>query len=161
MPYTITGYGATLQANKALLLQACVSAPAHLQALMMAMAMVETTTLSASDRDATKDYDTPAANVSMFNLSVDLVKCVDSSVDPWALNNDTGLATRIIQQGVAKWGIPSFLNFVRGGRTAFKDGISYGAPAYRNNIATILMLIDRFPGLMRDGVRVNIDLVHV
>jgi hypothetical protein len=161
MPWTINGYGAVMQANKALLLQSAREAPPHLQALMMAMAMIETTTLSAADRDATKDTKGASANVSLFNLSLDLVRCVDPSVDPWALNTDTALAVRVIQQGIAKWGIPTFLNFVRGGRTAFKDGHSYGAAAYRNTVATTLMLIDRFPGLMKDDRRVDVDLEHV
>lgn len=166
MCFTISSYGSVLKANKELLRQAmqAQATPDHLQALMLAMASVETTTMSSADRDASKDNTTDgSANVSQFNLSIDLVRCIDASVDPWSLNDPANMQAlvRLIQQGLQRWGIPSYLNFVRGGRAAFQDGESYGAAEYRNTVATILRLFDRFPDLLTDDRRVNVSLVHV
>jgi hypothetical protein len=58
------------------------------------------------------------------------------------------------------WGVTRMLNFVRGGRTAFDDGTSYGAADYRDAVATILKVFDRFPALLTDDRRVEIYVPH-
>jgi hypothetical protein len=165
LPYTINEYGFILRFNKQRLSMVCDAAgiPPHLKALMVAMAMQESTTMSSADRDASKDGDGDAANVSLFNLSIDLVRHVDPNVDPWSLNQACNLPVlvRLIQSGIGKWGIERFLNFVRGGRTAFADGVSYGAEHYREAIATILRQIDRDPKLLTDDRRVDVCVPHV
>lgn len=165
LPYAINEYGFLLRYNKQRLVMVCRNAgvPPHLTALMVAMAMQETTTMSSDDRDATKDGDGAAANVSLFNLSIDLVRQVDPSVDPWSLNHVSNLpvAVGIIKAGIDRWGIERFLNFVRGGRTAFEDGVSYGAANYRDGVATILRQIDLDPKLLDDDRRVDVCVPHV
>ena len=52
------------------------------------------------------------------------------------------------------------LNFVRGGRTAFIDGVSYDAAGYRNAVATILKVISNTASLMTDDRRVEINVPH-
>jgi hypothetical protein len=132
------------------------------QALLMAMAMVETTTLSGEDRDRSKDGG-PSENVSMFNLSVDLVRELGYHGPPQFLNDEFRLSevVTLVNVGLRKWGCPAFLDFVRGGRTAFQDHVSYDAAGYRNTVATILRLFDARPELMWNDQRVEIDLRHV
>jgi hypothetical protein len=166
MRFRLGSYGDRLRANKAALRRAfdACGTPPHLRALMTAMGMVETTSMSSNDRDATKDGAGSSANVSLFNLSLDIVRCADPSIhDPWVLNPDANLPATValIKRAVDKWGIGPFLNFVRGGRTAFQDGHSYGAADYRETIATILRQFDADPALLYDDRRVEIDLVHV
>ena len=62
----------------------------------------------------------------------------------------------LIDKGIDNWGVTRMLNFVRGGRDAFNDGVSYGATDYRNAVATILRVIDMTPSLMKDDRRVEI-----
>jgi hypothetical protein len=166
LPFTINDYGFILRFNKQRLCMVTDAAgiPPHLKALMVAMAMQESTTMSSVDRDATKDGDGDAANVSLFNLSIDLVRHIDLAVDPWSLNQACNLpvvVVRLIQSGIRKWGIERFLNFVRGGCTAFNDGHNYGAAEYREGIATILRQIDRDPSLLTDDRRVDVCVPHV
>lgn len=164
--YHLSSYGDRLRGNKAVLLRACRDAgvSVSLQALLMGMAMVETTSLSAADRDASKDGCTDgSANVSLFNLSVDLVTQLGYSGDASWLNTRDGLARAVglLAEGVRRWGVVRLLNFVRGGRRGFEDGVSYDCYGYRNTIATMLRVIDAQPAVMWDDRRVEIDLAHV
>lgn len=164
--YSICTYGPLLQGNKRLLAAAC--AGLHIGAadfaLMTAMAMQESTTMSVDDRDRSKDSMTNgSANYSMFNLSEDLLTYTGFTGRLSDLNVASNLPLVLvqIQKGINKLGLASFLNFVRGGRTGFTDGVSYGAGEYRSTIATILSVIDLHPALLTDGCRVEISLAHV
>jgi hypothetical protein len=165
-PYKITSYGRALRANKAQLVNAFIVARIsdERRALMVAMAMIETTTMSPSQRDASKDSRTDgAANASIFNLSEDMMRQLGYVGDIHLLDPLTALpdVVSLIDYGVETWGVTRLLNFVRGGRQAFNDGTSYGAEDYRNAVATILRAIDRFPPLMTDDRRVEIYVPHV
>lgn len=164
--YAISSYGPLLQGNKQLLASAC--AGMHVRAadlaLMTAMAMQESTTMSVCDRDRTKDcLENGSANFSMFNLSADLLTYIGFTGRLSDLNVASNLPLVVAQIliGVKKLGLTSFLNFVRGGRTGFTDGVSYGAGEYRSTIATILRVLDLDPALLTDGRRVEIKLAHV
>ena len=61
-------------------------------------------------------------------------------------------------KGFRTWGIQSTLNFQRGGYTAFKDGVSYGAAEYRNAIVTIYNKIASDWTLEIDGRRIEINV---
>jgi hypothetical protein len=165
MPYTITAYENVLQYNKGLLNASCdrLALSAKLRALLSAMAMVETTTFSSSDRDASKDANGDAANVSFFNLNICMVKAIDPTIDPWSLNLPSNIDSliRLICKGLKMWGTDIYLNYVRGGRVSFIDGTSYDAYGYRNTIATMLRVIDMYPALLHDNRRINIGLKHV
>jgi hypothetical protein len=63
--------------------------------------------------------------------------------------------------GSANSGVSAVLDFVRGGQTAFKDGKSYDASAYRRAIKTILSYFDKDHRLMSDDRRVWIDVKYV
>lgn len=133
------------------------------RALMMAMAMIETLHLSPGERDKTKDKNTDkSANASIFNLSEDMLNQLGYYGDIHLLDPLAALlaVVGLINRGIDLWGVTRMLNFVRGGRTAFNDGMSYGAAEYRNAVATILKLIDMSPTLMSDDRRVEIDVPH-
>lgn len=165
--YSVQSYGTKLQRNKASLVAAFqCGTPTHcsMLSLMMAMAMVETTTLSVSDRDCSKDGSTNrSANCSLFNLSEDLLTHIGFSGRFEDLNVASNLPMVVeqIKRGVRKLGVKGFLNFVRGGRTGFLDGVSYGVKEYRSTIATILSVMDQQPALLTDDRRVDINLQHV
>lgn len=162
--YKITRYGDLLAYNKRKIIAAIpIGAPPSFGALLIAMAMVETTTLSSADRDASKDTRGDAANVSLFNLSLDLVKCLGYTEDPWIFNDAKNLSelTQLLWGGMQKWGVHALLNFVRGGRTGFQDHHSYDCAGYRRTIATMLKLIDADPSLLTDNRRIEIELRHV
>jgi hypothetical protein len=163
-PYSINNYNNVLQYNKGLLNAACdqVSIPYDFRILLFATAMIETTTFSCADRDNSKDYNGNAANVSMFNLSIDLIQSADPTItDPWTLNNDLDALIKFIQAAIKKWGLTRYLNFVRGGRTAFIDGFSYGAYDYRNAVKTIINVLNKNNSLLYDDRSVSVNLQHV
>lgn len=163
----VNDYGQALLENKAQILGACLAGCAgRLEecTLLLAMAMIETTTMNASLRDATKDG-TSAANVGLWNLSVDLIGALNHTGDPWGLNAQTPrvlVATACaLLRGLRTWGAARLLNFVRGGRTAFLDGVSFDAFGYRETVASLLNAIAADPRLMYDSRRVDCPLRHV
>lgn len=165
-PWQISAYGETLRVNKGKLWAAFETerVPSHLRSLFLAMAFLETRTLSLSERDASKDGRTDgAANVSIFNLSVDMVGRLGYTRDVRSLNGEGALhdVVALLVRGVREWGVDRLLNYVRGGWTAFQDGVSYGADAYRRTIATLMYVIDTAPDLMHDGRRAEVHLEHV
>lgn len=165
-PYRIVSYGKALRANKRQLRSAfdVSRIREERRALMMAMAMIETTTLSPSQRDASKDGRTDGgANASIFNLSEDMLRQLGYQGDIHRLDPLSALpnVVLIIDNGVVNWGVTRMLNFVRGGRTAFNDGVSYGAADYRNAVATVVRNIDRYPSLMWDDRRVEMNVPYM
>lgn len=162
--YHITVYGPKLQANKALLTAACCGKHTCILPLLLAMAMLETTTLCVDDRDCSKDGTLDGSvNCSMFNLSEDLLRYIGYKGRVQDLNLVSNLPVVVAQMhaGITKVGVERFLNYVRGGRSAFIDGSSYGAGDYRSTIATMLSVFDKLPSLLMDDRRVDINLVHV
>ena len=159
-------YGNMLAANKAGLMSACAGCLGSAEEcmLLLAMGMQETTLLTSAQRDASKDIYAMAdgmANVSLWNLAFDLVTGLCFGGSPWKLNSDPASAACILIDGFRRWGIPNILNFVRGGRTGVQDGVSYGAWAYRNTIATIVKALRNDTSLLTDGRRVECYLRHV
>ena len=166
VPYRLADYGNDLAKNKALLERAFEEngITEERSATMLAMAMLETNTLSTDYRDSSKDDRTDgAANVSMFNTNIDMIRYLGFRDDAESLNRqeNVGRMVHIIDTAFGAWGIERTLNFVRGGRTAFVDGISYGAQDYRNVISTITNAILSDPALRTDSRRVEIYLEHV
>ena len=163
---SIASYGKKLMANKASLMSACGSClgTADECMLLLAMGMQETTLLTSAQRDASKDGYAMAdgmANVSLWNLAFDLVTGLCFGGNPWQLNADPRSAACILLNGFRRWGIPNILNFVRGGRTGVQDGVSYGAWAFRNSIATIVRALKNDTSLLTDGRRVECFLRQV
>lgn len=165
MPFRLTNYGQPLVRGKAALhngFRVCNTSLPH-RALILSMGMIETNTLNTADRDRSKDNRTDgSANVSLFNLNVDMVVRLGYR-RPWDLNDPRRIpdAVCLIQRAIRRWGLIRTLNYVRGGYTAFMDGRSYGAGDYRRTVKTTLAAIDRDSRLMRDGRRVEIMLPHV
>lgn len=162
----ITYYGNVLVANKAGVMSACGAClgTAEECMLLLAMGMQETTLLTSAQRDASKDAYAMAdgmANVSLWNLAFDLVTGLCFGGSPWRLNADPTSAACLLLSGIRRWGIPNILNFVRGGRTGVQDGVSYGAWAFRNTIATIVRVIKNDTSLLTDGRRVECYLPQV
>jgi hypothetical protein len=164
--YQVSNYGGGLQGNKARLAAAADSAGANMQekALIIAIAMQETTYMRGSERDGSKDG-TSSANISILNMNIDMVQMLGySRGDGGAyLNSDERLSEAVsyLLKAFRTWGVERTLNFQRGGRNAFNDGTSYGAGDYRNSIATIYNKIAQDPALISDGRRVEVNLVGV
>lgn len=165
----ISDYGPALAAAKAAVWDACsvrCGGTPRECTLALAMAMIETTLMNVTQRDATKDAATDgSANVSLWNLSVDLVATLGYAGQAWVLNTQApealAAAACLVLKGLRTWGARTFLNFVRGGRTAFLDGVSYGAYEYRNAVASILGAFAKDPSLVADGRRVECAVPHV
>ena len=164
--YKLRSYGALLASNKGLLAAAMGARTIRPErcALMVSMAMIETHHFSSSERDAKKDGRTDGgANATIFNLSEDLLRQVGYTGNIHLLDALSSLSIVVgyIDKGINTWGVTRFLNFVRGGRDAFNDGVSYGAADYRCAVATALKLIDMYPALMSDDRRVEMDVKYV
>lgn len=164
--YSISSYGDVLKVNKKRILDACKHKciKPNIHALFIAMAMLETTLMTSQQRDATKDLRTDGSmNVSLFNISIDMIKRLGYNEDILKLNDDNNIhiVLELLQKGINQWGIIKLLNYVRGGYTAFIDGCSYDVWNYRNTIATVIRVIDANPLLLTDDRRVDIFLKHV
>lgn len=164
--YKISSYGEQLRKNKKVLYEACLAKgiPVSMYALFLAMGMIETTHLTSEQRDTSKDMCAKgSANVSLFNLNIDMVKRLGFQGDMNTLNNVYNLPSvvDILQKGLKQWKVVPLLNYIRGGYTAFKDGQSYDVWNYRNTVATILKVFDMEPSLLYDDRRVEIYLKHV
>jgi hypothetical protein len=164
-PFKIVSYGADLVANKNKLVMAFKQNKVSfdIQVLLLAMGMLETNTLSSAYRDTSKDSQGCSANVSLWNLSLDLVKRLGFTGDPWSLNNPAMIPTvvKLLVWGVVNMGVNNLLNFVRGGATGYRDGVSYGVGEYRDTIATIVSVIKNNTSLMTNDRRVEVFLKHV
>ena len=162
--YKKNSYGKTLHENKLKLKHSFnqLSLPDEKRILFLAMAMIETTHLTSDQRDRSKD-NTSSENISLWILSVDMVKCLGYQDNPQKLNSSDEIKTviNLLDKAVKIWNVDALLNFVRGGRRGFSDGVSYGCRDYRNTVATICNLICRDRGLMEDSLRIEIDLYHV
>lgn len=163
-PYNIIGQGEVLQKNKELLFAAIqaqhVSPPTTLHGLLIAMAMIETRTMSVSERDRSKDGATDgSACYSIFNLSEDFLRFIGFSGDLADLNLASSLPAVVFEivYGAQRLGVDRFLNFVRGGRMGYLDGASFGVKDYRSTVATILSVLDMQPSLVTDDRRVEIN----
>ncbi len=154
-------YGQEIANNKRVInraFDACKISPAR-RALLMSMAFLETTHLKSEQRDASKDgRGDGSANLSLWNLSVDLVMYVGYRDNPWLLNKDPARAACVLNTAFDKFGIHRTLYFVRGGRTAFDDGKSFGAQRFVQVIASILKAVDANPSLMTDARRAETHL---
>jgi hypothetical protein len=164
--YQISNYGDALRGNKINFANAADNAGATGQekALIIAMAMQETTLMDISQHDSSKDG-TSSANLSILNMNLDMVQMLGyARGDGGAYLNDPAHleeAVGYLIRGFRTWGIERTLNFQRGGRPAFNDGVSSGAADYRSAIATIYNQIAKDPSLESDGRRVEINLYGV
>jgi hypothetical protein len=131
MPFKLVSYGDALKTNKEHLHQAMnkqnVAGPHRF--LFMSLAMLETNTMSITQKDSSKDLTQDgSANFSIFNLNLDMILRTGYSKDPKLLDNDIPGAIGIIQNAIQRWGIRDTLDFIRGGNTTFLDHTSFGAP---------------------------------
>ena len=127
----------------------------------LAMAMQESECCACVQRDASKDG-TPSANFSCFNMNLDYLQMLGFTGTP-DLNCETNLeeAVHYLLAGFQKWGRDSVLNFHRGGRTAWHDGVSYGAGKYREAIKNVVEYLRANPSKQTDATRVAFDVEHV
>lgn len=132
--------------------------------LIVAIGMQETTYMKSDERDGGKDG-TPSANLSYLNINLDMAQMLGyQRNDGGAYLNDPnhlGDAVALLIKAFRTWGVDRTLNFMRGGRTAFNDGTSYGASDYRNSIATIYARLSQDQSLLNDGRRVEVNLYRV
>ncbi len=158
-------YGWSLQNNKAKLAAACDDAGASSQekTLIIAIAMQETTYMAPDERDSKKDR-TPSANITILNMNYDMLTMLgyDSHDFGESLNSMHRLKDGVayMLKAFRTWGLESTLNFHRGGRTAFKDGVSYDAYGYRNAVVTIYNQIKVSPHRLTNGERVEVNTIY-
>jgi hypothetical protein len=158
-------YGEVLRANKALLNQVFdnFGIGDERRALIIAMAMIETTQFLPVQRDTKKDNQTDgSANASIFNLSEDMLRRLGHKGNIHALDPLGSLpaVVRLLNRAFDNWGVRRTLNFVRGGGKAFDDGYSHDAGGYRNAVATILKFIDSDPSFLTDVRRVEANVKY-
>jgi hypothetical protein len=161
--HKITDYGEKLAVNKRILSLALGRLGMRQRCIMTAMCMLETDHMEPKQRDASKDHDAYAANVSIFNLSVDMLKQLGYKGSCSDLNCLSRLDTvvQLLEKAFKQWGEEKTLAFVRGGRTAFEDLKSYGARAYMQTIWHMASVIEKDIKLLTDGRRVEVYLPHV
>ena len=132
--------------------------------LLLAMSMAETQTLKSSDRDQSKDGSGDSKNVSFFNFNVGFLKFINYSLDDIdRLNADDAIAdaVHVALQGLDKLGEQGFLEFHRGGATAFADHQSYGCAQYCAAIASVKKTIMSIPGALTNSMRYGQFIEHV
>ena len=160
--YTITSYGESYKVNKGRVMKALDSAglSLNLKKFFLAIAMLETNTMSPITRDKSKSgYST---NYSLWNINYDLIQYTGSQTES-SLNEWSGLTetVHILKQAVERLGVNGFLDFLRGGRTGFMNHVSYGCYDYRNAIASMMKVLDKHPTLLTDSRRINLEVEHV
>ena len=160
-PFSIHDYGETLKQNKLLLhdtIDLSDATPTE-KALLLAIAMQRSVMMSLKDRDASQDGN-PSALVSLYKINFDMLQQLGYQQADFgsSLNDPSRIseATQYLLKAFRSWGIASTLDYLRGGRSAYADGVSYGAPEFRRDIATIYEQIAADVSLERDGRRVEI-----
>ena len=127
--------------------------------LAVAIGMQETRTFDPNGGDHSKAGE--AANYSAFNINGGCMKDAgirySMAFNTWGAVDEVAAAFKKI---VAFYGVDGFLNYHRGGATAWKDGHSYDAAGYREAIASIVHYIDQQPSLLHDNRRVDMDTVY-
>jgi hypothetical protein len=135
----------------------------NIRVLLLAMAMLEINTLDINEHDTSKDGNTDgSANVSIFNLNMDMITLLGYKENTEFLNHPKNLSTivGILHNAFETWGIDKTLNFIRGGHSGFNDGISGGCVDYRNTITTIYYANQSDLTFLYDSCRVNLYLAH-
>ena len=128
-------------------------------ALAVAIGMQETSTFNPADYDSSKTGD--STNYSAFNFNRDMLTRIGiqptNSFNTWAGIDSAAAACKKM---VTQYGVNGFLNYQRGGYTAWKDGHSYDAAGYRNAIASIVRYIENDRSLLTDDRRVEMSTAH-
>ena len=163
LPWSFGDYGPVMRANKANLVQAMDSngLDEDTKCLFLSMAFIETNDMTSAQRDASKDQMGDSANISLFNLNPHMIKAMGYQGNPWDLNSDSQLPTLIgvMKQGLQKFGVEGYCNYVRGGSVGYQDHTSYDCIGYRNTIATIYNVVkSNLPSIMTDSRRVQVVL---
>ena len=129
---------------------------------MIAIAMQESNDCCATQRDASKDC-TPSANYSCFNINKDMLELLGWHEGGPDLNDNANVihAIAYIIAAEHEWGMDKFLAFHRGGRTAFNDGVSYGAKEYAEAINAVVKELEARPEHMTDDWRLGFEVPHV
>lgn len=134
------------------------------KATFLAMGMLESEEFCSSQRDCTKDGDAMCKNFSAFNMNGDFLQMLGiGEEEREALNREDNIANavRILILAENTWGIDKVLAFHRGGRTAFNDGVSYGAQDFIVKIKATAQHLLQNPQLMADNNRVAYCVPHV
>ena len=64
-----------------------------------------------------------AYNVSIYKMNVGMIRAIDSSINPIDIHLDNKLATKVLIEGIRKFGLEKFLIYHRGGETAFNKDV--------------------------------------
>lgn len=119
-----------------------------------------------NERDYKKDWMGESKNCSILNLSLDLVEHGGYAKRDQcnSLNNGTQNLTEAmvyLKNIFNQYGPKRALDFVRGGCTALKDGVSYDAYGYRKAIATIYAEFNSNPKYLYDDTRLEIHVPYM
>ena len=176
VPFSISDYGDALRQNKQRILK-------HMQALnisavelytVMAIAMQETNHMDVGERDTSKDGQGDAANLSAFNMNLDMLKRVGyipgKSPD---LNDPKNLevAVDFLLRGIRHFTLNGFLAYHRGGWTSWNQFVEGGQDGYHANdvydvqgyincFTTLVTVLGTDAKLFSDSRRVEVYCVH-
>jgi hypothetical protein len=157
----VKNYGGSYGHNKRVHVEALKNAGVYdaYLALAVAIGMQETGTFNPADYDYTKTGD--STNYSAFNFNRDMLKRIGiTGTDYFNTWGGVGQAAAAFKKAITQYGIDGFLNYHRGGYTAWQDGHSYDAYGYRNAIASIVRYIENDNSLLYDDRRVEMYTSH-
>ena len=163
--------------------------PQGLQRLLVAYAFVETGTMSASERDTTKDpgganfMGTGAINYGLFNLNYSMMKDIglvgDDVLQPnnpaaSVLNQDSTEGVKLLVQnvvaGMEKWGVDRYVSYVRGGGTLFNDATDYSSDmsggrfkvtVFKTGLSKLCQALQEDVSLLTDSRRMCLNIPWV
>jgi hypothetical protein len=151
----INNYGPAYQANKAKVLKALRKTGLDEARVRMAMAigMLETNTFNPAQRDHSKTG--ASTNYGLWNINKDMITRAGQS--PKSLNSLSKIndGAKVVAALIKQYGVNGFLNYLRGGYSGWKDGVSYDCAGYREGIASMVRMIDADPKLLTDDRRID------
>jgi len=119
-----------------------------------------------AQRDTSKDG-TSAMNYSPLNMNQAMLKKIKFNGNPAMLNSasNINLTVATLLTAIQKLGLNGFMNFQRGGGSAYANPSKYQAkykiPQYLNGIYNMMVQFQKDPTLWTDGRKVWANIPHV
>lgn len=118
-----------------------------------------------AQRDTGKDGDKLAKNVSPVNMNIDMLNMIGFNGNPNNLNKLSNIkeTVKTVLLAVKKLGLEGFLNFHRGGRTAYNNPHNnpYKVPEFKDGIYNIMQKYVQDTSLFEDGRKVWAQISYV
>jgi len=122
--------------------------------------------MTLSERDSKKDTRTDGAtNYSAFNMNLAMLKQLGATNDCLNEMNSSDTYDKSVEyarMGLARFGVKGFLDFHRGGETAYNNGgQGFMCDVFRNAVKTALIQISKDKSLLTDDRRVCMNVPYV